>query len=253
MSRPRHGGPSATGQPTVNDRVGFGAWLRREREARGLSIDRIARETKVGGALLAGLEQGDLSRWPAGIFRRSFVRAYAKAVGLDPAEVLGEFLRFYPDEGAPTPPVSRQATEATAPGPLRLTLAGGARGWRPEPTRLAGVAFDLTAAALLVALPALLVTAAYWGLALAGVLGYFVLGALLAGTSPGIWAAELVDRVRGRRLRREAVDRAARLDADTVRHLVAQGQPRPAPRRSRILVRGGRGARPAADPRVTRH
>jgi len=238
----------------VTDGDGFGAWLRREREARGLSIERIARETKVGGALLAGLERGDLSRWPAGIFRRSFVRAYAKAVGLDPADVLGEFLRVYPEDGAPAPPlVARPAAGAAPSDSLRLTLAGGGRGWKPEPTRLAGVAFDLTAAALLATLPALVVTAAYWTLVLGGVVGYFVAGAFLAGTTPGIWAAGRVDLVRGRRLRREAVDRAARLDADTVRHLAAQAQVWPAPRRPRVLVRSGRGTRPAGDPRVTRH
>ncbi|PYR57439.1 MAG: hypothetical protein DMF91_19450, partial [Acidobacteria bacterium] len=38
-----------------------------------------------------------MSHWPAGIFRRAFIRAYAQAIGLDPAVVVGEFLEIYPD------------------------------------------------------------------------------------------------------------------------------------------------------------
>jgi hypothetical protein len=42
------------------------------------------------------LERGDLSRWPAGIFARSFVRAYAMRVGLNASEIVDEFCRLYP-------------------------------------------------------------------------------------------------------------------------------------------------------------
>ena len=45
------------------------------------------RNHKVSLPLLEGLEADDISRWPGGIFRRAFVRAYAEAVGLDPDAV----------------------------------------------------------------------------------------------------------------------------------------------------------------------
>ena len=65
------------------DRYDFGHWLRRERERRGITIDAIANRTKIGSGLLQALERGDVSRWPGGIYRRSFVKSYADVVGLD--------------------------------------------------------------------------------------------------------------------------------------------------------------------------
>ena len=47
--------------------------------------------------LLEGLEHDDVSRWPSGIFRKSFIRAYAEAIGLDPEPIVREFLERHPD------------------------------------------------------------------------------------------------------------------------------------------------------------
>jgi transcriptional regulator with XRE-family HTH domain len=80
----------------VSDKHSFGARLRRERERRHISLEQLAQETKVGADLWNGLERGDLSRWPAGIFARSFVRAYAMRVGLNASEIVDEFCRLYP-------------------------------------------------------------------------------------------------------------------------------------------------------------
>jgi transcriptional regulator with XRE-family HTH domain len=80
----------------VNDRHSFGVRLRRERERRHISLEQLASETKVGADLWMGLERGDLSRWPAGIFARSFVRTYAMRVGLNVKEIVDEFCRLYP-------------------------------------------------------------------------------------------------------------------------------------------------------------
>jgi cytoskeletal protein RodZ len=66
----------------------LGPWLRNAREKRGISIRQISDQTKVGTALLEALENGDVSRWPGGIFRRAFLRSYAEAIGVDPDMVL---------------------------------------------------------------------------------------------------------------------------------------------------------------------
>ena len=66
---------------------GFGARLRNERERRRITLSSIAANTKINVSLLQGLEGGDVSRWPSGIFRRSFIRAYANAVGLQAEEI----------------------------------------------------------------------------------------------------------------------------------------------------------------------
>jgi cytoskeletal protein RodZ len=74
----------------------FGPRLRRERERRGISLDTIVTRTKVSRELWQGFESNDFSRWPTGLFARAFVRDYAKAVGLDPREVVDDFCRLFP-------------------------------------------------------------------------------------------------------------------------------------------------------------
>jgi transcriptional regulator with XRE-family HTH domain len=85
----------------------FGERLRQERERRQISLESIAATSKVSVVHFRGLERGDLSKWPSGIFRRSFVKAYASAIGLDPDAVVREFLELYPD------PVEAQAEAAS--------------------------------------------------------------------------------------------------------------------------------------------
>ena len=62
-----------------------------------VDLSSIAADTKISESLLDGLERDDVSRWPNGIFRRAFVRAYARAINLNPDEVVREFLERYPD------------------------------------------------------------------------------------------------------------------------------------------------------------
>ena len=82
----------------------LGARLRRQREDRQIPLGFIAEQTKISLSLLQGLEADDVSRWPTGIFRRSFVRSYAEAIGLDADEILKEFLERFPDPwAAPAP------------------------------------------------------------------------------------------------------------------------------------------------------
>src|SRR6059036_1963054 len=77
--------------------AGFGRRLRMERERRTITLASISDNTKISQSLLEALERDDVSRWPSGIFRRSFLRAYAEAVGLDPESTLREFLECFPD------------------------------------------------------------------------------------------------------------------------------------------------------------
>lgn len=78
----------------------FGTRLRLQREEQQISLAAIAEQTKIKLSLLEGLERDDLSRWPTGIFRRSYFRAYARAIGLEPDGVISEFQALYPDPDA---------------------------------------------------------------------------------------------------------------------------------------------------------
>lgn len=79
----------------MSERDSFGPRLRRERERRGVSLDAIASRTKVSVELWKGLESNDFSRWPTGLYARSFVRGYARAVGLDADEIVDDFCRLF--------------------------------------------------------------------------------------------------------------------------------------------------------------
>src|SRR5688572_30897072 len=96
----------------------FGARLRAMRERRGITLAAIADTTKIGLPLLAALERDDLSRWPNGIFRRAFFRDYAAAIGAPVDDMLAEFLRLFPEQGAELP-VTATSSE------LRMTFAMG--------------------------------------------------------------------------------------------------------------------------------
>ena len=57
--------------------------LRRAREHRGLTLQEIARETKLPQRHLEALENDNLAVIPAGFYQRAEIRTYARAVGLD--------------------------------------------------------------------------------------------------------------------------------------------------------------------------
>src|SRR3712207_6249754 len=101
-------------RPATSDytSMSFGARMRHERERRKISIASIAEGTKILGALLEGLENDDVSRWPTGFYRRAFMRAYATAIGLDPEQTVKEFVERFPDPEAAAP----QAPAATGSG-----------------------------------------------------------------------------------------------------------------------------------------
>src|SRR5690606_12866162 len=90
----------------------FGTRLRQHRERQQVALSAIAEQTKIKASLLDGLERDDLSRWPGGIFRRSYVRAYAVAIGLEPDSVVKEFLELYPDPEDESPVVAAMARAA---------------------------------------------------------------------------------------------------------------------------------------------
>lgn len=133
----------------MNRPAAFGETLRRQRERRGVSLDTIARDTKISASLFAALERGDCSRWPRGVYSRAYIRSYGEAVGLDPNQLAEEFCRYFADiarmDHEPAPPSSAPACAAAAE-PLRLSLDPHlTNGWSPLASRLAAAVPDCLA------------------------------------------------------------------------------------------------------------
>ena len=70
----------------------FGEELRRERLIRDVSLEEISAATKISVRLLTALESSDVSKLPAPVFTRGFIRAYSKHLGLDPDEMVNAYL-----------------------------------------------------------------------------------------------------------------------------------------------------------------
>jgi cytoskeleton protein RodZ len=69
----------------------FGARLKQQREQKGVSLDDVAKSTKIGTRMLRALEQEQLDQLPGGIFNKGFIRAYARFLGIDEEEVIAEY------------------------------------------------------------------------------------------------------------------------------------------------------------------
>ena len=61
----------------------IGERLRQERLQQGLDLEQIAELTKITPLMLEAIESDDFDRLPGSFFARSFVRQYARALGLD--------------------------------------------------------------------------------------------------------------------------------------------------------------------------
>lgn len=86
-NRPRPEAPVAEERP-----ASFGTWLRRQREVREISLREISDATKISYRYLEAFEQDRFDILPAHVFARGFLQEYAEYVGLDPAEVINNYL-----------------------------------------------------------------------------------------------------------------------------------------------------------------
>jgi cytoskeleton protein RodZ len=70
----------------------FGERLKKEREQKGISLEDISLETKIGTRLLRALEEEHFDQLPGGIFNKCFVRAYARHLGLDEEQTIADYM-----------------------------------------------------------------------------------------------------------------------------------------------------------------
>jgi cytoskeletal protein RodZ len=119
----------------------LGEVLRAAREAKGVDLVRVERETKIRERYLSALESGDYRDLPGAVYTRGFLRNYGAYLGLDP-EYLIDLYRLETSTSAerptlPSPPkplaIRRSRAFVITPGAIAaavLTIAvGGFVAW----------------------------------------------------------------------------------------------------------------------------
>ena len=112
---------------------GIGEELRQERLRQGLSVDEIARRTRISIRYIEAIDADAFDRLPGVVFTRNFVRLYSLELQLDPDAFVSRLPRV-DIEAAPMPtPPSRPGRTAWDPritaalaSVLWLVTAGGA-------------------------------------------------------------------------------------------------------------------------------
>lgn len=91
-------------QSTEFEQIPLGQFLREARDKKGLDLAAIVEETKISINNLRAIEDNDFGALPAEAFTRGIYTLYAKALSLDPAEVLQKYAQEKPK---PTKPGGR--------------------------------------------------------------------------------------------------------------------------------------------------
>ncbi|HEX2883367.1 MAG TPA: RodZ domain-containing protein [Candidatus Limnocylindria bacterium] len=95
----------------------LGEVLRAAREAKGVDLPRVERETKIRERYLSALERGEYRELPGAVYTKGFLRNYGAYLGLDP-EYLIDLYRL---ETAPSGP--ERQSQAVPPRPLAARRA----------------------------------------------------------------------------------------------------------------------------------
>jgi cytoskeletal protein RodZ len=71
--------------------VSIGDTLAEARHQAGLSITQVSQQTRIRETIIRGIEQGDFSACGGDFYARGHIKSIARAVGLDPDQVVREF------------------------------------------------------------------------------------------------------------------------------------------------------------------
>jgi cytoskeletal protein RodZ len=105
----------------------LGEELKSRREQRGISLAEISETTRIGTRFLKAIETDNFAILPGGIFTRSFIRAFAKHVGMNEDDAVGLYLRqvaggtVEPETTGESTPAA-PATETTKRPPPKLVV-----------------------------------------------------------------------------------------------------------------------------------
>ncbi len=132
-----------------------GSYLRELRTQRGVSLEEIARSTRVMHSYLEALESDDLVALPAPVFTKGFIRAYCQALAVPPDEALTLWERRA-DEGAEGGKTAGQAR------PSQVTAAPPSEGAKRRETESRSRSAVLAGFVMLVILGVALFVVTLW-------------------------------------------------------------------------------------------
>jgi hypothetical protein len=70
--------------------------LHRARVQRGIGLSQLAARTLLSAPIVSKIDEGRFAELPGGLYARSYIRAFASAVGLDPEDVVRELAERLP-------------------------------------------------------------------------------------------------------------------------------------------------------------
>lgn len=112
----------------------LGEELRQKREQRGVTLAEISEATRIGTRFLKAIETDSFSILPGGIFTRSFIRAYAKYVGMNEDEAIALYLQQV-NPPAPDQPATAEEPPSAPTKRSTPTLVAATPAARSEPSR----------------------------------------------------------------------------------------------------------------------
>jgi cytoskeletal protein RodZ len=121
----------------------LGEELKRRREERAITLPDISEATRIGTRFLKAIETDNYSVLPGGIFTRSFIRAYARQVGMNEDEAIALYQQqvasvtaeAVPQRIEPRPPALVEPPRPVSPSrprraePLTYTQSGPSLNW----------------------------------------------------------------------------------------------------------------------------
>jgi len=82
---------AVSGRPRTGETASIGRRLAHAREARKLSIEKVADSLHLDVRMVAALERDDQAALPSPIFVKGYLRGYARLVGLPAEELVSEY------------------------------------------------------------------------------------------------------------------------------------------------------------------
>lgn len=72
--------------------------LKSERQRRGIDLKEVAQVTRISSSYLRAIEDLDFAHLPVEVYTRSYIKDYARYLGVDPKEILDAYERFLLDK-----------------------------------------------------------------------------------------------------------------------------------------------------------